>query len=285
MQTKQLFLIVSSLIILMICIGVMVFISGTSWFLTDISSDQPEDTRSRILLPLSNKPTATLAVLADVNPTATDSPSPTVMPTSTPLPTEVIIIEEATVPVLTSVPEPTVVETESGSSMAQAEVVDTQTIALPAGSVSVNNSVGLASKLVIPKLDLDAPVVLAPIRNGTWEVEHLGQDLVGHLEGTAPVGSESNIVLAAHVTIDIGVYGPFAGLALLENGDEVMVYDEQNQIHRYQITERQIVDRSNVKVAYPTDESQITLITCSRWSQEDGRYLDRLVIKGTLVTE
>ncbi|MDM8528464.1 sortase [Anaerolineales bacterium HSG24] len=281
MRTKQLLLVIS-LAILIICVGAMVLLGGTGWFLTSSSSKQPEDVRSRILLPPSTEPTATLAALVDSNPTATDAPSPsTALPTDTPLPIETIIIEEATIPVLTPTPKPTAVETESSISMA--EVTDTQAVSLPAGSVSVNNSVGLASKLVIPKLELDAPVVLAPIRNGTWEVGHLGHNLVGHLEGTAPVGSESNIVLAAHITLDIGVYGPFAGLSMLETGDEVVVYDEQNQIYRYQITHREVVDRSNVEVAYPTEESQITLITCSRWSQEDGRYLDRLVLKGTLV--
>ena len=280
MRTKQLLLVIS-LAILIICVGAMVLLGGTGWFLTSSSSKQPEDVRSRILLPPSTEPTATLAALVDSNPTATDAPPPsTALPTDTPLPIETIIIEEATIPVLTPTPKPTAVETESSISMA--EVTDTQAVSLPAGSVSVNNSVGLASKLVIPKLELDVPVVLAPIRNGTWEVGHLGHNLVGHLEGTAPVGSESNIVLAAHITLDIGVYGPFAGLSMLETGDEVMVYDEQNQIYRYQITHREVVDRSNVEVAYPTEESQITLITCSRWSQEDGRYLDRLVLKGTL---
>jgi len=284
MRKKQL-LLISSLAILIICVGAILFISGTGWFLTNSSSDQPEDARSRILLPLSTESTATLVALVDPTATATDMPSsPTELPPDTPLPTEPIIIEdeeiedeEATVPVLT--PEPTV------ETITQAEVADTQALSLPVGSVSVNNSVGLASKLVIPKLDLDVPVVLAPIRDGTWAVEHLGQDLVGHLEGTAPVGSESNIVLAAHVTLDIGIYGPFAGLSLLETGDEVMVYDEKNQMYQYQITHRDVVDRSNVEVAYPTEESQITLITCSRWSQEDGRYLDRLVIKGRLINE
>jgi len=83
-------------------------------------------------------------------------------------------------------------------------------LALPPGSVNSITQEGVGTRLVIPKLNLDAPIILSPLEGESWKVDHLGMDYVGHLEGTAPPGSSSNVVLAAHVTVSAGVYGPFA---------------------------------------------------------------------------
>lgn len=153
--------------------------------------------------------------------------------------------------------------------------------AIPDGAVDSVTQAGLANRLVIPKLNVDSPIVLSPIENQTWKVDHLGQDKVGHLEGTAPAGSGSNMVVAAHVTVSAGVYGPFAGLAQLEPGDEVIVYDEGRQ-YRYIVDGYQLVDRTAVEVTNPTDRGQITLITCSNWDHNEQRYVERLIVTGHL---
>lgn len=152
---------------------------------------------------------------------------------------------------------------------------------LPPGSVNSITQEGIATRLVIPKINVDAPVTLAPIQNDTWQVDHLGQ-AVGHLEGTAPPGSNSNIVLAGHVTLSAGVYGPFAGLGQLAAGDEVVVY-YGDQLFKYLVDGYQTVERTAVEVTYPSQTGQITLITCNNWSNEEGRYLQRLIVKGHLV--
>jgi len=152
---------------------------------------------------------------------------------------------------------------------------------IPEGAVDSVTQAGLANRLVIPKLNVDAPIVLSPIENQTWKVDHLGQDKVGHLEGTAPAGSNSNMVLAAHVTVAANVYGPFAGLAQLEPGDKVIVYDE-GQGYQYIIDGYQLVDRTAVEVTNPTSTGQITLITCSNWDHNEQRYVERLVVTGHL---
>ena len=153
--------------------------------------------------------------------------------------------------------------------------------ALPAGSVNSVTQEGLATRLVIPALNLDAPVVLAPIENQTWKVDHLGEQMIGHLEGTAPPGSNSNIVLAAHVTVSAGVYGPFAELAKLSSGDEIFVYHGE-QTFKYVVDNWQTVDKTAVEVTFPTNTGQITLITCSNWNNQESRYIERLVVKGYL---
>jgi LPXTG-site transpeptidase (sortase) family protein len=153
--------------------------------------------------------------------------------------------------------------------------------ALPAGSVNSVTQEGIATRIVIPKIAIDAPVVLSPIQDQTWQVDHLGQ-AVGHLEGTAPPGSNSNIVLAGHVTLAEGVYGPFAGLGQLTAGDIVTVFYGE-QPYNYMVDGLQTVDRTAVEVTYPSSTGQITLITCNNWSSEEGRYIERLIVKGHLV--
>lgn len=152
---------------------------------------------------------------------------------------------------------------------------------LPPGSVNSVTQEGLATRLAIPALNLDAPVVLAPIENQTWKVDHLGQ-AIGHLEGTAPPGSNSNLVLAGHVTLAAGVPGPFIELGRLAPGDLVVVYKEGREF-QYVVNDQQTVDRTAVEVTYPTDTGQITLITCQNWNNITGRYDQRLVVTGDLV--
>ncbi len=161
-----------------------------------------------------------------------------------------------------------------------AEVKTALGFELPPNTVSSVNPAGVATRLVIPKLKLDAPVMVAPIENQTWNVSRLGQ-AVGHLEGTAPPGSNSNIVLAGHITLAAGVYGPFAGLAQLAAGDEVLVY-EGDKGFRYIVDNYQLVERTAIEVTQPTTTGQITLITCSNWSRETNKYEQRIVVKGHL---
>jgi LPXTG-site transpeptidase (sortase) family protein len=139
-----------------------------------------------------------------------------------------------------------------------------------------------ATRLVIPAMGLDVPVILSPIVNRTWQVDHLGKDFVGHLEGTASPGDPSNVVLAGHVTLAHNVYGPFAGLGKLQPGDTIIVY-VGDQPYTYRVDYRQLVDRTDVQVAYPTDGARLTLITCSNWSDELRAYQQRLIVVGHLV--
>jgi sortase A len=133
-------------------------------------------------------------------------------------------------------------------------------------------------------MELDIPVTISPIVNQTWKVDHLGKDLVGHLEGTASPGDPSNVVLAGHVTIAHNVYGPFAGLGQLNAGDTIILYTG-NKSYTYVVDFRDLVERTDVQIAYPTDTARVTLITCSNWSDEIGAYEQRLIVVGHLAAE
>ena len=134
-----------------------------------------------------------------------------------------------------------------------------------------------ATRIVIPAIDVDAPVVVVPIRNGTWDVEQITHE-VGHLQGTASPGDSSNAVMAGHITLAAGGYGPFRGLAQLQPGDKVRVYIGEQEVYVYVVDSVQTVEATDVEVAYPTTEPLLTLITCVNWDPAQGRYNDRLIV-------
>lgn len=246
---------IASPLLLLGCATAVLLTSMACWFLL-----RPEE-KSRIIKIIPLAPLATSAVQVAPGESATENSAPTAPQT----------------PGMESVPEtvPTPLATTESA------VEQALGFALPAGSVNSVTLEGVATRVVIPKLGVDAPVVLAPIQDQTWQVDHLGQ-AVGHLEGTAPPGSNSNIVLAGHVTLSAGVYGPFAGLGQLTAGDIVTVY-YGDQAFNYMVDGLQTVDRTAIDVTYPTNTGQITLITCNNWSNEEGRYIERLIVKGHLV--
>jgi LPXTG-site transpeptidase (sortase) family protein len=240
---------------LAICIFAFVVMGAVGWLLFQ-PEDSPEIVRRIATLAPLSLPSNESA--AEVQP-ATDVVQPT-----TPEP-----VNNTTNIATEPLPTPDI-ETELG-------------FALPPNTVNSITQQGVATRIVIPKLKLDAPIMIAPIKDQTWDVSHLEQ-AVGHLEGTAPPGSNSNIVLAGHVTLAAGVYGPFAGLAQLAQGDLIEVYDG-DQKFQYVVDGYQTVERTDVQVTHPTDTGQITLITCSNWSRDEGRYQQRIVVKGHLLQE
>jgi LPXTG-site transpeptidase (sortase) family protein len=134
-----------------------------------------------------------------------------------------------------------------------------------------------ATRIVISALGVDAPVVVIPIRNGTWDVEQITHE-VGHLQGTASPGDRSNVVMAGHITLTAGGYGPFRGLAQLQPGDEVLIYVGDQEVYAYEVDSLKTVEATDVKVTYPTTEPILTLLTCVNWDPVQGRYNDRLVV-------
>jgi sortase (surface protein transpeptidase) len=65
-------------------------------------------------------------------------------------------------------------------------------------------------------------------------------------------------------------------------GDMVIVY-EGDQEFFYVIEDAHRATRDDVGVTYPTNTGQITLLTCIDWNGDEGRYLNRLIVKGRLI--
>lgn len=139
-----------------------------------------------------------------------------------------------------------------------------------------------ATRLVIPTLGIDAPVVEVPITNRTWNVYALTYE-IAHLEGTANPGEKNNMVLAGHVTLKRGA-GPFLNLERLEPGDEAVVYAGR-QTYTYRVVSKSYVGPTDVSVVYPTSDPILTLITCTGWDAENRTYTHRVAVIAELVEE
>jgi sortase A len=141
----------------------------------------------------------------------------------------------------------------------------------------------IATRVVIPAIGLDTPIVLAPRQGDSWATDHLGL-IVGQLEGTAPPGSAGNIVLGGHYTLPEtnGGPGPFYNLRHLGPGDKVLLYQGEEEFE-YVIDDFQTVDEKAIEITYSTGTPQLTLLTCTQWDRNQSRYVKRLIVTGHLV--
>ncbi len=237
--------------LLLVCIVITALAGGIGWLFSQdersqlirISSLAPLSTSAPTLLP-PNPEESTTTIEATLIPS---SPTPLSLPENQPPP----LPENTTTP-LPQQPPPTIVP----------------------------EYIAPVTRVVIPRLNLDSPVALSPLENETWKVDHLNQ-AVGYLEGTALPGVDSNFVLAGHVTLASGVDGPFINLNRLAPNDEILVHSN-GQEFVYVVNTIQTVNREAVEVTHPSDNAEITLITCSNWNSAENRYIDRLVVKGHL---
>jgi sortase A len=136
-----------------------------------------------------------------------------------------------------------------------------------AGNVKIEPRANQPSRIVIPKINVDAPIV----PDVTWEELKKG---VGHLPGSANPGERGNLYLAAHNDI----YGEiFRYLEKLEVGDEYFIYSGEQQF-RYVVKEKRIINPTDVDVMLPTTEPVATLQTCYPYLVDTHR----LVVIGEL---
>ena len=139
--------------------------------------------------------------------------------------------------------------------------------AAAAGIEMAEQDVPAPTRIVIPKINVDAPIV-----GGVgWEDLKKG---VGHLPGSAHPGQRGNMYLAAHNDI----FGEiFRYLGDLEPGDEYIIYSGEQKF-RYVVKDKRIIEPTEVDVMLPTTEPVATLQTCYPYLVDTHR----LVIIGEL---
>ncbi len=148
-----------------------------------------------------------------------------------------------------------------------------------------HTTIGEPTRIIIPAINLDAPVQEIGLEqfqsNGQtyyqWQVPN--GYIAGWHNNSARLGQPGNTVLNGHHNI----YGEvFRDLVDLEEGDEIILEDSEQQ-YIYQITTTQILAErdqpmsvriENAAWIAPTDDERITLITC--WPYTDNSH--RLVV-------
>ena len=119
--------------------------------------------------------------------------------------------------------------------------------------------------LTIPAVELEAPIF-----DGTSELT-LNRG-IGHIEGTAGLGTAGNLGLAGHRD------GFFRVLKDVKVGDTINV-ESLDGTTRYRITELTIVEPTDVYVLEPTDTATLTLVTCYPF-YFIGEAPQRYIVKG-----
>lgn len=137
------------------------------------------------------------------------------------------------------------------------------------------------NRIIIPAIALDTVVKYVPYDGLTWLIAGLHQE-IAWMGDTSWPGLGGNTALAGHVTLRDGTNGPFRYLADLRYGDAIFVYTENN-IYEYMVNEQLDVEETDLSVLQSSDESQVTLITCSEWDMYTGFYTKRLAVKAKLV--
>jgi sortase A len=138
------------------------------------------------------------------------------------------------------------------------------------------------AELVIPSINLEAPVVAVGWREAEPGVEAIWDDpgsAVGWLESSALPGEGSNVVLAGHHNIRGEVFRYLVDVA---PGDAVYL-SAGNTTYRYVVRERFIIPEKHVSVEQkeqnalwvaPTIDERLTMITC--WPYRDNTH--RLIV-------
>jgi sortase A len=144
-------------------------------------------------------------------------------------------------------------------------------VAVPKGLLAGNYVGEAATRIVIPKIGVDAPVVNTPPTGGIWIVADWA---VGHLSTTPNPGQAGNMALSAHDDIKGEI---FKRLGELQPGDAIILYTRHER-YTYLVTSQSAVDPSDVAVLNPTKEATVTLITCTPYWVDS----QRLIVQGLL---
>lgn len=104
------------------------------------------------------------------------------------------------------------------------------------------------TRVSIPRINMDAIVVEGASRKEL----SIGP---GHVIDTAIPGEPGNAVITGHRDTF------FRNIYELKKGDEIMIR-RNGQVFKYQVTGKKIVEPQDISVLKPTQDAQLTLITC-----------------------
>jgi sortase A len=146
--------------------------------------------------------------------------------------------------------------------------------------IAGTGSVGPDPEVIIPKINVEIPVVYDPAATNDTVIQKDLEQGVVHYAGTASPGQDGNLVIVGHSSNNIfnpGKYKfAFVLLHQLEPGDTFYLLKDGKR-YTYQIYKRQVVSPDDVSVLGAMDKpATATLITCD----PPGTSNNRLVVTG-----
>ncbi|MCC6190842.1 MAG: class F sortase [Anaerolineales bacterium] len=139
-------------------------------------------------------------------------------------------------------------------------------------------------RLLIPDLDVNAPVISIPVKDGNWDLSELNAE-IGWLSTTgSQPGDDLAMAFVGHFTLAGAKPGPLAGIWDTRPGDEI-IYRARGTDYVYAIEGRQTVGPNDVEHLYVNDGERLILVTCTNWDFLNWEYSDRLVVQAALVRQ
>lgn len=147
-----------------------------------------------------------------------------------------------------------------------------------------DSSVGSGAEVVIPKINVEIPVVYGVSTVQEVDVDNALENGVVHYADTAVPGQNGNVVIVGHSSNNIFNKGKykfaFVLLSRLENGDTFYLQKDGKR-YTYQVYKKQIVKPTDVGVLGAADkQATATLITCD----PPGTSTNRLVVTGEQIS-
>lgn len=144
----------------------------------------------------------------------------------------------------------------------------------------------LSDRLIIPRLDIDAPVQEVGLTAGGNMGSPSNFTDVGWYKYGAVPGQMGSAVMAGHLDNGLALSGVFKHLEKLTIGDDVFIATKGGQRLHFVVTDIGRYDYKEVpteKVFTRDDVPRLNLITCSGdWVRSDKTYDERLVIYTSL---
>ncbi len=114
-------------------------------------------------------------------------------------------------------------------------------------------------RILVPKVDIDLPIVDAKIVNGYWEISETS---ASYGLGSGHPGEKGNMVIFAHAR-----EGFFYNLKNTKIDDIVYVFTK-DKWHRYKVSKITQVYPDQIEVIKPTKDEVLTLYTCTGFNDE-----------------
>lgn len=143
---------------------------------------------------------------------------------------------------------------------------------------SISESVDTEFGIVIPKIDMNVPVVADVDWTNSQAYQQALTRGVAHAKGSSHPGEDGNIFLFAHSGADffeaLRFNAVFSLMNKLEVGDEMTLW-YHGQVYRYRVSEKNIVSGDALEyLIEPKEGKDLTLMTC--WPP--GTTLKRLLV-------
>lgn len=131
--------------------------------------------------------------------------------------------------------------------------------------IAAGEVVPSGSQLVIPKINVKAPIIYVPTQNEQSIQASLPNGVV-HYNGTAKPGEVGNTFITGHSSNFWWIKGKynyvFLNLNKLKAGDQATIYRDGKK-YIYQVRSTKVVAPTDTSVLAPTDTPVLTLMTCT----------------------